>query len=62
MIFFGVLLLGWKWGAVASGFGSALADLLLGYAQYAPITLVVKYLMAVAMGIFIEKAIRKGFS
>lgn len=60
MIFFGVLLLGWKWGAVASGVGSALADLLLGYAHYVPITLVVKYLMAVAMGVFIDYAIKKG--
>lgn len=62
MIFFSVLLLGYKYGAVVSGVGSALADLLTGYVQYAPITLVVKALMAVAMGIFIGYAINKNFS
>ena len=33
MIFFGVLLLGWKYGAVAAGLGSALADVLGSYFQ-----------------------------
>lgn len=59
MIFFSVLLLGWKYGAVVSGVGSALADLLTGYVQYAPITLVVKGLMAIVMGLFINYAISK---
>lgn len=62
MIFMAVLILGWKWGAVAAGIGSALADLLGGYAYYAPITLVVKAAMAVVVGLFIEAALRKGFS
>ena len=31
MIFFGVLLLGWKYGAVAAGLGSVLADVLGSY-------------------------------
>lgn len=62
MIFFSVLLLGWKWGAVAAGVGSALADFFAGYAYYAPITLVVKGLMAVVMGLCVEYAIKHGFT
>lgn len=62
MIFMAVLILGWKWGAVAAGLGSALADLLGGYAYYAPITLVVKAAMAAVVGLFTEAALRKGFS
>lgn len=62
MIFFSVLLLGWKWGAIAAGVGSALADLLAGYAYYAPITLVIKGLMAIVMGLCIEAAIKRGFT
>lgn len=59
MIFLSVLILGWKYGAVAAGFGSALADLLLGYAVYAPWTLVIKGLMGAVMGLFILKAMHK---
>lgn len=54
MIFLSVLLLGKKGGTVAAGLGSALADLLGGYAAYAPWTLIIKGLMAFTMGIFIE--------
>lgn len=61
MIFFSVLLLGWKWGAVAAGVGSAMADIFAGYAYYAPVTLVVKGLMAVVMGLCVEYAIKHGF-
>lgn len=62
MIFFSVLLLGWKYGAIAAGVGSAMADLLGGYANYAPVTLVVKALMAITLGLFVQYAIKKGFS
>ena len=54
MIFLSVLILGKKYGAFASGVGSALADLLGGYAYYAPWTFVVKTLMAVVMGAALE--------
>ncbi len=40
--------LGSGYGALAAGLGSALADVLAGYAQYAPATFVIKALMAVA--------------
>ena len=46
-----VLLSGWLlgpvWGFAAGGIGSALADLLSGYAHYIPGTLIIKGLMAV---------------
>lgn len=45
-----VLLSGWLlgpfWGALAAGLGTALADVALGYAVYAPATFVIKALMA----------------
>jgi len=46
-----VLLSGWllppAYGFAAAGIGSALADVLSGYALYAPLTLVIKGIMAV---------------
>lgn len=45
-----VLLSGWLlgplWGAIAAGIGTALADVALGYAVYAPATFLIKALMA----------------
>ena len=55
-----VLLSGWLlgpvYGALAAGLGSALADILSGYMQYAPATFVIKALMAIVT-YFIAKAI-----
>jgi uncharacterized membrane protein len=59
IIFLSVLILGWKYGAVAAGVGSALADILIGYAIWAPWTFVIKGLMAAMMGLFILRAIHK---
>ncbi|HWQ79643.1 MAG TPA: ECF transporter S component [Anaerovoracaceae bacterium] len=59
MIFLSVLILGWKRGAVAAGVGSALADLLLGYAVWVPWTLVIKGVMGAVMGLFILRAMQK---
>lgn len=57
-----VLLSGWLlgpvYGALAAGLGSALADILSGYVQYAPATFVIKALMAAA-AYFIYRAIQK---
>ena len=50
--------LGSGYGAVAAGLGSAIADLLSGYAQYAPATFVIKALSATVV-FFIYKAFRK---
>ena len=59
MIFLSVLILGWRYGAVAAGAGSALADLLVGYAVWAPWTLIIKGVMGAVMGLFILKAMQK---
>ena len=59
MIFLSVLVLGWRYGAVAAGIGSALGDILGGYAVWAPWTLCVKAGMAVIMGLFIANALKK---
>lgn len=39
-------LFGYKYGVVSAGLGSALADILTGYAHWAPFTLIIKALMA----------------
>lgn len=62
MIFISVILLGWKYGALASALGSALSDFLAGYNHYVPVTFLIKGLMAIAMGLLIEKAIKKSAS
>lgn len=63
MIFLSVLMLGKNRGAVASGVGSRLADILGGYTAYAPRTLVIKFFMAYIMGRFADfsaaKTVRK---
>lgn len=53
-----VLLAGWLlgplYGFLAAGIGSALADLFLGYAVYAPATFVIKGLVALAAYLLIK--------
>lgn len=56
MIYLGALLLGRKSGTLAAGIGSALADILGGFAVWAPWTLVIKGAMAFVAGTFIEHA------
>ena len=60
MIFVGVLILGRNKGAVAAGVGSALADLIAGYAAFAPWTLLVKAAMGFVTGLVLERAQKKG--
>lgn len=55
-IFMSVLMLGWKYGAVAAGVGAAMADAIGGYMYFAPWTLGIKALMAIAMGLIVSKA------
>lgn len=59
MVFLSVLLLGRNKGALAAGLGSALADVLGGYAAYAPWTLIIKAVMGFIMGIFIEACLKE---
>lgn len=51
-------LLGPLWGPMSAGVGSALSDLLSGYALYAPVTFVIKALMA-ALFSLLETALAK---
>ena len=61
-----VLLSGWLlgpwWGAAAGGIGSMLADLLSGYAHYAPGTLVIKALDAMAAALIVKALGRRTYS
>ena len=52
-VFLGAFLLGRRNGAIAAGLGSALADILLSYASFAPFTLVIKTAMAFIFGSFL---------
>lgn len=60
MIFLSVLVLGKKYGSIAAGVGSALGDVIGGYAFYAPWTLIIKLLMAFIMGAFVEHMEKAG--
>lgn len=55
LVILSAFLLGPAWGAVAAGLGSALADLLAGYAVYAPATFIIKGLMALAAAAIISR-------
>ena len=59
MVFLSVLVLGWRSGAVAASVGSALADIMGGFAIWAPWTLGVKGGMAVLMGCVILAGAKK---
>ncbi len=50
------------WAMAAAGVGSALADLFLGYALYAPATLLIKALMALVVALFLRHRIRNSFA
>ncbi len=55
-IFIAAVMLGKKSGFIAGAFGSALADVFLGYAYFAPITFFVKGLEGFVIGYIIYKA------
>lgn len=59
VIYSAALLLGAKAGAVIGGVGAALADLVLGYPVWAPITLVIKGLEGYIVGSISQKSWRK---
>ena len=54
--------LGPLYGGAAAGIGSALADLLSGYAHYVPDTFAIKLVMAVAAALIFRAATKKGLS
>lgn len=55
------LLLGPIYGSLAAGIGSALADILSGYAAWAFPTFIIKGIMALIVGIFVAKKDNKPF-
>lgn len=59
MIFLSVLVLGWKYGAVAAAIGGALGDVLGGFPIWAPWTFAIKGIMAIIMGLFIAATMKK---
>ena len=59
MVFLAVLILGWKYGALASAFGAMLADILGGAAAWAPWTFGIKGIMALILGFVVMTASKK---
>lgn len=59
VLIFSGLLLGPFMGGLIGGIGSALADLLLGYTVYVPITLVVKGLEGALAGLMMRSHLKK---
>ncbi|EOD00710.1 ECF transporter S component [Caldisalinibacter kiritimatiensis] len=58
MVFVAAILLGWQYGAIAGGLGSALADLYLGFYIWILPTLIIKALMGAIVG-FMGKTYRE---
>ena len=58
MVFISVLILGRKNGSFAAAAGSATADVLGGFAAFAPWTLVIIFVMAFTTGTVLELAVR----
>ena len=59
-VFLCVCLLPGGLGALAAGVGAALADLILGWAVYAPVTLLIKGLTALLAGLALRRAKKAG--
>ncbi len=59
MVFVAAALMGPRTGLLAGGLGSALADLLSGYAQWAPWTLVIKGLEGLIVALVAHAAYRR---
>lgn len=59
VIFIAALTLGKKGGFIVGGLGSALADILLSYTHYAPITLIVKGLEGYIAGAILDTKLGK---
>ena len=59
-VFLCVCLLPGGLGALAAGVGAALADLILGWAMYAPVTLLIKGLTALLAGLALRRAEKAG--
>ena len=60
MVFLAVLVLGWKYGAVAAALGGMLGDIVGGAAAWAPWSLGIKGIMALILGGIIAMFAKKG--
>ena len=56
MVFLAVIILGYRYGAVAAGLGSLLGDLMAGFPMWAPWSLVIKATMAIVFGLIVRSA------
>ena len=59
VVLLGAFILGPVWGAFAAGLGSLLADLLSGFALYAPASFVIKALVALVAGAILKSEMFK---
>lgn len=59
MVFLAVIMLGYKYGAVAAGIGGMLGDLMAGFAIWAPWTFVIKASMALIFGLMVRFALSR---
>lgn len=59
VVLLGAFILGPAWGAFAAGLGSFLADLLSGYALYAPASFVIKALVALVASVILKSGMFK---
>lgn len=53
------VILGYKYGSLAAGIGSAFADIFSGYAYYAPTTFLVKFLVAFCAALIYKQLMKK---
>lgn len=58
VVLLSALLLGKKGGFLVGGLGSSMADILLGYTHYAPITFLVKGIEGFVVGYLLEKNVK----
>lgn len=58
-VFLAVLVLGWKYGALAAALGGMLGDIIGGFAAWAPWTFAIKGIMALILGLVIMAASKK---
>ncbi|HWS28898.1 MAG TPA: ECF transporter S component [Clostridia bacterium] len=59
-VFLAANMVGGVWGMLCAGIGSALADLILGYAVYAPATFLIKA-AAAGISMLLYKRLKKGY-
>jgi len=59
MIFLAVIMLGYKYGAIAAALGSMLGDLMAGFAMWAPWTFCIKGCMALIFGLIIQSTLAR---